>query len=98
MAETSVFQKKKNATRLNPCFKVVDDSLASQTHKTPHLPGQILDVGALRQLLIALGAVLDVLGAVRIVDRAQRLLVRRRMRRHGGDDDRLGAAAERLLQ
>jgi hypothetical protein len=39
-----------------------------------------------------------VLGAVRVIDRAECLLVRGRVRRHGGDDDRLGATAERLLR
>ena len=58
----------------------------------------LLDECALRQLLVDFRFVGDALGAVRVLQRADRLLEVARRRRDGGDDGRFGAAAQRVLQ
>ena len=79
--------------------------LAQAPRNFPALPcgcvragGPYLHERLLAEPLVDLGPVGDVFGPLSVVQRAQSLLQVAGGRRHGGDDGRLGAAAQRVLQ
>ena len=77
----------------------VDDITGQTTTPLPRIPPRpYLHERLLAEFLVDLGTVGDVFGALGVVERTERLLEVAGGRRHRGDDGRLGAPAQRVLQ